>query len=173
MRLRDARPGDAVGLAEVWVEGWRAAYADLMPAAYLDGLEVSKETAGWQRRLTGPDPKRRHTSIAIEGDRVVGFVTIGPDPDDSASGHVLLIYTRPEVWGSGVGTELMNAALRSLRDQGFGEVILWVLEGNTRARAFYERGGWSVQDARRSIDYGGVLLPAVEYRRDLARVNPA
>ena len=36
----------------------------------------------------------------------------------------------------------MLAAVNVLRDAGYAEAILWVLEGNERAQRFYEIGGW-------------------------------
>ena len=42
----------------------------------------------------------------------------------------------------GVGRMLMAEARRRLAEDGFSEAILWVLQGNDRARSFYEREGW-------------------------------
>jgi GNAT superfamily N-acetyltransferase len=169
--VRDAKPDDAEAIAQVSVESWRAAYAGLMPTKFLDGLSVSEEVARWGRRLTRPDPRSRHTSVAIDRDRVVGFVTSGPDPDAPAVGLVFLMYSRPDAWGSGVGDALMAAVLRSLRDRGFREAVLWVLEENSRARRFYERSGWTCEEGHRYDDYGGLQLTAVKYRRQLALVK--
>ena len=165
--VRDAKPDDAEAIAQVSVESWRAAYAGLMPAEFLDGLSVSEEAAGWDRRLSKPDPRSRHTSVAIDGDRVVGYVTSGPDPDDLAVGLVFLMYVRPDAWGSGAGDALMAAVMRSLRDGGFREAVLWVLEANSRARRFYERSGWTREGSHRYDDYGGAQLPALKYRRQV------
>jgi RimJ/RimL family protein N-acetyltransferase len=171
MLVREATPEDAEAIAEVSVESWRAAYDGLMPAAFLEGLSLSEEAGGWNRRLGQPDPRGRHTSLAIEGGRVVGFVTSGPDPDEPMVGLVFLMYARPRSWGSGVGDALMAAALRSLRDNGFQEAALWVLEANLRARRFYERCGWIPEGSHRYDDYGGAQLPAVRYRRRVVLPN--
>jgi RimJ/RimL family protein N-acetyltransferase len=169
--IREATPDDAEAIAQVSVESWRAAYGGLMPAEFLDGLSVPEEAAGWGRRLSQPDPRGRHTSVAIDGGRVVGFVTSGPDPHDPIVGLVFLMYVRPDLWGSGAGDALMAASLRSLQDIGFQEAALWVLEANLRARRFYERSGWTLEGSHRFDDYGGTLLPAVRYRRDVAHTD--
>jgi RimJ/RimL family protein N-acetyltransferase len=169
--VREATSDDAEAIAEVSVESWRAAYDGLMPAQFLNGLSISVEAAGWDRRLTGPDPRGRQTSVAIDGGRVVGFVTSGPDPDDPNVGLVFLMYALPAAWGSGAGDALMAAALRSLQDNGFQEAVLWVLEANLRARRFYERSGWTREGSHRYDDYGGAQLPALRYRLQVAAID--
>ena len=37
----------------------------------------------------------------------------------------------------------MQAAIEAARERGFREAILWMLEENRRAAAFYERRGWT------------------------------
>ncbi len=49
----------------------------------------------------------------------------------------------PEWWGLGVGRDLLDSATTHLVASGFSEAVLWVLEKNLRARAFYEKHGWS------------------------------
>jgi RimJ/RimL family protein N-acetyltransferase len=60
-------------------------------------------------------------------------------------------YVRPEWWGSGVADELHEAALQAMPD--CGELKLWVLEGNQRARRFYEKRGWRLNGETRIVPY--------------------
>jgi hypothetical protein len=58
----------------------------------------------------------------------------------------------------------MAAVLGALRAAGFVTAHLWVLEDNPRARHFYERGGWMLDDGRREEEFLGVPITEVRYR---------
>jgi GNAT superfamily N-acetyltransferase len=168
MRIRLATPDDAEQIAAVDGASWQAAYRGLMADAYLDALSVEERAADWRRRLLGRDAERgRFTLVADHGGAVLGFVRLGPDPDDAAAGFVFLLYVLPRRWRGGVGTALMAAAEAALRDGGFASAALGVLEANERARRFYERRGWRSDGSRRSDDYGGRELTALRYTRSL------
>jgi RimJ/RimL family protein N-acetyltransferase len=60
-------------------------------------------------------------------------------------------YVLPEYWGTGVAAELHDAALAHMPD--CPEIRLWVLEGNDRARRFYEKHGWRLNGETRVVPY--------------------
>lgn len=45
-------------------------------------------------------------------------------------------------WGQGIGSALLRAAFQNARGMGYEQIELSVIEGNTRARALYERFGF-------------------------------
>jgi hypothetical protein len=53
MSIRLAQASDARAIAEVHVRSWQAAYRDLLPQEYLDGLDPGH----WATRM-GPHPER-------------------------------------------------------------------------------------------------------------------
>ncbi|MEA2478037.1 MAG: hypothetical protein QOC87_2236, partial [Actinomycetota bacterium] len=59
-----------------------------------------------------------------------------------------------------IGVALMDVAMGELRKRGFTSGVLWVLEGNARARRFYEAGGWRPDGGRK--DCFGSAIPAVQ-----------
>jgi RimJ/RimL family protein N-acetyltransferase len=61
------------------------------------------------------------------------------------------LYVVPEEWGRGVAGELHDAALAAMPD--CAELRLWALEGNDRARRFYERRGWRLNGETRVVPY--------------------
>ena len=140
-----------------------------MPDVYLDQLDVERRRAGWERTIAATDGPRSGTLVATEANgTVVGFAHIGParegDGDPIVIGELAAIYLPPEVWGSGVGRRLMLAAVNVLRDAGFAEAILWVLEGNERAQRFYEIGGWQLDGVTKDVVIADLPLPEVRYR---------
>jgi RimJ/RimL family protein N-acetyltransferase len=71
----------------------------------------------------------------------------------------------PEEWGSGVARALHDEAVVGMRELGATEATLWVVEGNTRARRFYEREGWSADGETKSSMFD---IREVRYRRSLS-----
>lgn len=169
MEIRRALADDALGVATVHVRSWQAAYRGLMPDVYLDQLDVERRRAGWERNIADTEWPRSGTLVATEANgNVVGFANIGPardgDGDPLVIGELAAIYLLPEAWGSGVGRRLMLAAVNVLRDAGYAEAILWVLEGNERAQRFYEIGGWQLDGVTKDVVIADVPLPEVRYR---------
>lgn len=157
MIIRRAAVGDAHGIAEVHVRSWQTAYRGLMPQAVLDALSVEQREEGWRSILA--DPARAEGTLIAERDgRVLGWAGFGTarDEDPVGTGELWGIYALPEEWSSGVGHALIAAVERELADAGHSIAYLWVLDGNERASAFYERHGW--------IDDGGTKI---EERPDL------
>jgi RimJ/RimL family protein N-acetyltransferase len=58
----------------------------------------------------------------------------------------------------------MTHAVRALHEAGLDDITLWVLEGNERARRFYEACGFQPDGTRQLLDIGG-LVPEIRYRK--------
>ena len=94
----------------------------------------------------------------------MGFAGIGPSRDPVAPrlGEIDTIAVDPCHWRTRVGTALGSVALRYLAADGYGEAIVWTVEGYERGIAFYEAMGWRRDGGTR--DDGR----QVRFRRDLA-----
>lgn len=141
-----------------------------MPDEYLDALDIGERTHVWASVLNQTaEGFHGSTSIVALVDGVVaGFATVGglrgADPADNA-GEIYSIYASPAVWGIGVGRVLINEAVVQLEQRGHRGLFLWVLEANTRARAFYERQGWQHDGESQMIEVGGRALSEFRYAR--------
>ncbi len=168
MDLRLAQPGDELAVADVHVRSWQEAYAGLLPASVLDGLD-SAQRAG--RYTFGA--KDRETVLAVEDGRVCGFATSGAARDSDAAGwgELMAIYLDPACLGRGLGRALIADARTRLAARRFTEAVLWVLVGNERAMRFYELDGWRCDGSQRRIEIQGVMVDEIRYRRPLA-VSP-
>lgn len=102
--------------------------------------------------------------VADECGAVVGFASFGADREDASVGELYAIYVLPEKWGGGAGRAIMADVLTELREAGFGTAVLWVLEDNPRARAFYEREGWALDGERREETFLETVVREVRYR---------
>jgi hypothetical protein len=84
MTIRSVTISDALGIAEVQVAGWKAAYRGLMPDSVLDDLSVPQREAIWQRIVV---EQKFQLLVADEDSRIAGFVNFGPCRDtDSVAG---------------------------------------------------------------------------------------
>jgi GNAT superfamily N-acetyltransferase len=94
--------------------------------------------------------------VAEEEGRVLGFATAGAswDTDARGAGELFGLYVDPGHWRRGCGTLLMSDARARLAGLGFAEAVLWVLQGNSRAEAFYEADGWARDGTERDDDIG-------------------
>lgn len=151
-------------MAEAYVASWRAAYAGLVPQAMLDALSVEGRAEQWRRQVEDPSVT---TFVACDPqDRIVGLASVGSSRDDDLDepgGELYAIYVDPVAWGTGVGTALHEAGVAELARR-FGCATLWVLIGNARARAFYERHGWHQDGAVKVDRRGDTVLDEVRYR---------
>jgi GNAT superfamily N-acetyltransferase len=163
-RVRRAVPADAHDVARVHIRSWQSAYRGLLDQDYLDSLEPE----AWSTRYVFGRMgfQLPSTQIAVDGPTVRGLVTTGlcRDGDLSNFGELMAIYVDPAHQRSGVGRLLMTAARTRLRRVGVQAVALWVLDGNARARRFYERDGWRCDGSHRTSTYGDMAVDEVRYR---------
>lgn len=164
IEVRAAVPEDALGAARVHVRSWQSAYRGLIDQDYLDSLEPEVWAARYTFGRRGLQPS---TLVAVDGATICGLVTTGlcRDKDLANFGELLAIYVDPEHMSTGVGRLLIAAARERLRRVGVTSAALWVLDGNVRARRFYERDGWRFDGARRTQTYGSAPVDEVRYRR--------
>jgi GNAT superfamily N-acetyltransferase len=97
------------------------------------------------------------------GGAVAGFVMVVGD-------EVEQVYVSRDQRGSRVAALLMDEAERQVRANGHAKAWLAVVEGNGRARAFYERAGWTDEGP---FDYaaagpdGPIAVPCRRYMKSL------
>ena len=164
MQVRAATVEDALAIETIRVHGWRVAYRHVFPAEDLDGLAIDPER--WRTRFHVPPPGWTTFVCSEDGGEVVGFASVGPSRDEDGLGELYAIYVEPERWSTGTGRLLIEQSEAQLC-ASFTEATLWVLEDNPRARAFYERAGWSPDGGRKSEERWGVHAPEVRYRKKL------
>jgi len=161
--IRDATLADAEWLAEIHVRSWQAVYAGLFPDEFLAGLSVERRAEGW-RQFISTSSDRSVGLVIEEGGRVAGFSRLGC-ADDPTIGEVYAIYLHPDYWGRGIGRQLMASSEARLKGMGFEEALLWVLEGNTLARRFYQAAGWHADGGLKIEPIGGIDANEVRYRK--------
>ncbi len=164
--VRAADPADAYEVARVQVRSWRSAYRGLIAQDFLDGL--SPEFFADRYTFGRMGLRMPSTLVAVDGAAILGLATTGlcRDGDFPNFGELMAIYVDPAHMRRGVGRSLLTAARQRLRAVGVAGALLWVLDGNTPARRFYERDGWGSDGACRTTAFGESPVRQVRYRRE-------
>jgi len=173
--LRRGREQDARGIAEVHVATWRAAYRDLLPLSFLNGLSVDNRERMWNEELRVVHADRAPW-VAEAAGQIVGFVSAGASRNEDAKpaeAEVYAIYVLPGCWDRGVGSSLLAHAERDLVRHGYKEATLWCLTDNTRGRAFYEQAGWRLDGAKLTRTFADHNVEEVRYRLTLDKSRVA
>ncbi|HET7409737.1 MAG TPA: GNAT family N-acetyltransferase, partial [Paracoccaceae bacterium] len=143
-----------------------AAYRGLIDDAVLDDLNEDALAGEWAAEIETPDEPRRHLLVAELDGAVAGYARCGPAEGGPAhTAEVYGLYVHPGYWRRGVARALLEVALERLRTDGFERAMLWVAQGNTRARLAYERLGWRAANDGQTSDFHGAV--EVRYARSL------
>lgn len=77
------------------------------------------------------------------------------------------IYIHPEFIGKGIGSDLMQHAQTTLKQDGYLKATLWVLDTNEKTRRFYEKVGWRIEGKTKVDVREGFDLHETRYVIDL------
>ena len=160
--IRSPTADDAEELLRANEASWNASMAGVVDKKLDEIAPFEERVARYREGIAAVPPGMRLWVAEREG-RIVGHANVVVA---KASGELSALYVVPEAWGSGVAAALHDAAMAGMGELGATEAILWVLEGNTRARRFYEREGWSPDGETKSSVFE---LTEVRYRRLLER----
>jgi GNAT superfamily N-acetyltransferase len=165
--VRPATVEDADEIGRVQVETWRAAYSGLMPEEAVAAFDVEARRQMWRDGLAREPRPGSATFVADADGGIVGFASLGAAREEDGVGELYAIYVASGSWGTGAGRALIERAEEALRRSGFGEAMLWVLEGNERAERFYRAAGWEHDGGRKTDDFQGAEVTELRYRKPL------
>jgi GNAT superfamily N-acetyltransferase len=145
--IRGAVPADADDLTHLHLDCWDDAYQGLVPQEILDARRqnIEQRVETWRTILA-----QGNTIVAEYDGGLIGFASAGPGRDEGLDVPLELhaIYVRAAHWGTGVGHALLDRAI------GDADCYLWVLDGNARSIAFYERHGFARDGATEEAPEG-------------------
>jgi ribosomal protein S18 acetylase RimI-like enzyme len=163
--IRAASPTDVDAIASLHLASWRTAYRGIVPDEFLNAVTLESRIARWRRALSLSESPLVETTVAVDGDTVLGVCSSGPRhlPESSSVGEVYALHVEPRSWRRGVGKLLLDDSLGRLAVRGFAAAVLWVLRDNWNARHFYESQGWSVTGEEMVEDRDGYAIPETRY----------
>lgn len=160
--VRRATAADAGIIAELQIQVWQQAFADLLPAQVVMTDPV-QHTTMWDARLRQGGP----VVLAFEGAEPVGFAAVSADLDGrnllAPIGEIEVLYVLPR-WGRrGHGGRLLASAAGELRRLGAMSARWWLPEKDKATSSFVGHAGWSADGVRRELDTGSEPLFEVRY----------
>lgn len=126
--LRPAQAADAAAVGTIWAAAWQDAHLGQVP----DELVAVRTRESFLDRAA---QRVADTTVAEVGGVVAGFIMVDND-------EVEQVFVDAGHRGSGVAAVLLAEAERQVASNGHTSAWLAVVEGNARARRFYERRGW-------------------------------
>jgi ribosomal protein S18 acetylase RimI-like enzyme len=161
---RRATLADVPALAETQRQGF-AGYAAFLPSGWTPPPSET-EAGAIRSRLEQPDT---WCVIAHDGDRVAGHAGFlgareraGDREPVPGLAHLWALFLRAPYWGSGLAGTLLDMAVAEASAREYDAMRLYTPAGQARARAFYEREGWTTDGAVRHEPM--LALDLVEYR---------
>jgi len=145
--------GDAEEIGSLHVRVWRETYRDLMDADFLAAIDETERIDNWLEIFRTDSDEA--TFVAHDrANELVGFASAGRPHDADPAGdadapralELFVLNTLSHTHGSGLAGQLLEAALQDR------PALLWVVENNHRAIAFYEKHGFSLDDAKKWDD---------------------
>ncbi len=163
-RYRPARASDESAIASLHADSWRRAYRGLLPDAYLDHDVFADRAALWRQRFGQPDQKLVTVTVVAEGDDgIVGFAYSVADDDPEWGTLLDNLHVRFDAQRLGIATRLVTETARWLQEHATSSgLYLWALEGNMRARRFYDVLGGRVT-GHGVFSEGGAPMPCLRY----------
>jgi ribosomal protein S18 acetylase RimI-like enzyme len=104
--------------------------------------------------LSRYDESQDRFLIAVDGQRIVGSITIDGSEADTKGAHLRWFILNPEYQGKGVGKQLMEEAMRFCEEQNFQRVSLSTFAGLDSARHLYEKWGFRLVKEHESDTWG-------------------
>jgi RimJ/RimL family protein N-acetyltransferase len=122
-----------------------AALADA-PYAFASTVESEAELDEWQWR---DRLVRAAWFAALDDARLVGLV--GAFREESGDLHLIGMWVAPGARGTGLAARLVESLLSWARGQHTSGVVLWVADGNDRARRLYQALGFTATGLRQPL----------------------
>ncbi|MWV43285.1 GNAT family N-acetyltransferase [Paenibacillus sp. HJL G12] len=158
--VRAAENKDIHRLAKVHVDSWLTTYRGIVPDSYLDNMKLASRIELWTRVL---DPSNETTTFVLENPagEVAGFINGGlcRDQELDIEAEVYSLYLLQEAQGKGHGRTLMQRMIECFLQQGYGSMLVWVLEENPALHFYEKMGGQFLM--RDDIQIGGESLQEI------------
>ena len=167
--IKSASKEDSETISNIYALSWKSAYKGLLPAKYLSELKNNFWTSFFQDWI--PNKKMQVNLISVN-DIVVGAIAYCKSRDEkySSYGEITSLYLHPDYFRKGLGTMLIDSAIKDMLDTGYKNCFLWVLDENKSARNFYENNGFKCNHDLLHFEIMGKQLTDIRYLLELERV---
>lgn len=162
MNIEKVTKNTAVQASTIYAMSWKIEYNGIIPQSYLDALSSER----WVDKLgnTGYESFRADYLLSDNGKFVAtSSICKARDEEYADWGEIMSIYVLPEEFRKGYGSALFSYVTNQLKENGYSNIYLWVLEENQRARRFYEKMGFRANGDRMIQNIGGKDCTEIRY----------
>jgi ribosomal protein S18 acetylase RimI-like enzyme len=162
--IRHAAVEDAHELASLYIGTLRDAFGGSMPVDFVDPVDLGGREARLRDAIASGG---RMMLVAEASGTIVGCcaLAVARDPElTSGFGEITALYVDESHRRHGHAQRLVDAARAELVSHAWHSLVLWVVEANRPARAFYEQAGFAPDGARKVDRRLGFPATLVRYR---------
>ena len=152
-----AEAKDAERLAQIHVCSWKEAYRGIIADEVIAGFASENRSEIFSQAIARNE--ETYYLFKING-KSAGFASIYKSHEENVPadlGEIYAIYFHPDFWGTAITQYGLDFCIDRLKAMGFTRIAIWVLEGNLRARKFYEKNGFSFDGNATEINLGKLL----------------
>lgn len=150
----------------IHAQSWQKAYQGIVPNDIVDAFTPEKRAEVFREAIaTRPE---EYYFFKVD-DRPAGIALLHKNHEENAAdtdGEIYAIYFHPDYWGTSATHKAFQFCVDRLKERGFTKITIWVLKDNIRARKFYEKYGFALDDAQQQIDLG-IPLTEVRYSKKI------
>ncbi|MEI6462488.1 MAG: GNAT family N-acetyltransferase [bacterium] len=168
--IRKATVADAQQMATLHVKSWQITYKGQVPDSYLENLFIEDRKKKFEEYIKNENIYGNEHFVISLNDQIVGNLIVGKNRDEDLNntfGELWGIYIHPDYFWKGFGSQLMTYAIEYLKNKGYKNATLWVLDTNKKTRDWYEHKGWKVEGKTKVEKKEGFNLNEIRYIIDL------
>ncbi len=139
--IRKGKKEDAQKIARIKIDNWRKTYANIFPDELLAKLQLNNEIKKYLDNL-----KNRNVIIYEKDEEPIAYCYYGNQKRSKLNeygGEIFALYVKNECQERGVGTKLLQDAIRELSKEN-KKILLWCAKQNARAISFYKKNGFEI-----------------------------
>ena len=107
--------------------------------------------------------------LVTDGPRIEGSIAIDGSDAAGQGAHLRWFITSDQTRGTGMGTQLLSAALAFCASKSYPKVYLWTFDELPAARHLYEKHGFRVARTQRGTQWGREVNEQLYVRTDVSR----
>lgn len=138
--IKKAELKDVFDISKLHAICWKDTYKNIIPDSYLKNIYLDD----WCEEFEdGINNKTREAHIAYIDDKPIAVISHGKSRCDMEGyGEIISLYVHPIYQCSGIGSLLLEHAVKYIKGLGYNNICLCVFDKNERAKKFYEKNGF-------------------------------
>lgn len=139
--IRNGKIEDAGKIAKIKIDNWKKTYLNIFPDKYMENLNLEKEIEKYKNNFNN-----RKVITFVKDEEIIGYCYYGDKKDNffnEYSGEVYAIYVKNECQQKGIGTALLQEAMKALSNE-HKKIMLWCAKENYKAISFYKKNGLKI-----------------------------